>query len=54
MKSYTQEGRKIMDAIEGFRMYLSTTEKERYLLMNPPKKLFSYTKIFAFMPSHWM
>ena len=27
-----------MDAIEGFRMYLSTTEKERYNLMNPPKQ----------------
>lgn len=38
MKKYTSEGRKTMDAIEGFRMFLSTTEKDRYNLMNPPKQ----------------
>lgn len=27
-----------MDAIEGFRMFLSITEKDRYNLMNPPKQ----------------
>jgi uncharacterized membrane protein YgcG len=29
MKNYTPEGRKLLDQIEGFRMYMSTAEKER-------------------------
>jgi len=29
MKNYTPEGRKLMDQLEGFRMYMSTAEKER-------------------------
>ncbi len=29
MKNYTPDGRKLLDQIEGFRMYMSTAEKER-------------------------
>jgi len=48
MKAPTIEGRKVMDKIEGFKMYLMTTEKEKMYLYNPPKvdqKLFE-----AFLP----
>jgi uncharacterized membrane protein YgcG len=36
MRAPTRMGRKIMDQLEGFRMYLSVAEKDRMNLMNPP------------------
>ncbi|MCE5193789.1 MAG: DUF2207 domain-containing protein [Candidatus Cryosericum sp.] len=38
LKSYTPEGRKLLGQIAGFRMYLSTTEKDRMNLLNPPER----------------
>jgi uncharacterized membrane protein YgcG len=38
LKAPTLYGRKIMDQIEGFRMYLSVAEKERLEALNPPEK----------------
>lgn len=38
IKSYTGEGRKLMDSIEGFRMFLKTADEQRFNAMNPPKK----------------
>jgi len=36
MRAPTRMGRKVMDQLEGFRMYLSVAEKDRMNLMNPP------------------
>jgi uncharacterized membrane protein len=38
LKAPTFAGRKIMDQIEGFKLYLSVAEKERLNLLNPPEK----------------
>jgi uncharacterized membrane protein YgcG/translation initiation factor 2 beta subunit (eIF-2beta)/eIF-5 len=38
IKAYTSEGRKTMDKIEGFRMYLKTADEQRLDAMAPPKK----------------
>ena len=38
MKAPTMYGRKIMDQIEGFKLYLSIAESKRLNLLNPPKK----------------
>jgi uncharacterized membrane protein YgcG len=38
LKAPTLSGRKIMDQIEGFKMYLSVAEKDRLNLLNPPEK----------------
>lgn len=38
MKAPTTAGRRLMDEIEGFRMYLDTAEKDRLNLENPPEK----------------
>ncbi|KHK04002.1 DUF2207 domain-containing protein [Desulfovibrio sp. TomC] len=38
LKAPTQEGRRIMDALEGFRLYLSVGERERLELLNPPER----------------
>jgi hypothetical protein len=38
LKAYTVNGRKLMDQIEGFKMYLSVAEKERLNFLNPPEK----------------
>jgi uncharacterized membrane protein YgcG len=38
LKAPTLAGRKIMDQIEGFKLYLSVAEKERLNLLNPPEK----------------
>lgn len=38
MKAPTQSGRKILDQIDGFRMYLSCAEKDRLNILNPPEK----------------
>lgn len=37
LKAPTLAGRKIIDKIYGFKMYLSTAEKERLNLLNPPE-----------------
>ncbi|HMT30355.1 MAG TPA: DUF2207 domain-containing protein [Bacteroidia bacterium] len=38
MKSYTREGQKTRDAIEGFKMYLVTADQHRLNMLNPPEK----------------
>jgi uncharacterized membrane protein YgcG len=38
LKAPTLSGRKLMDKIEGFKLYLSVAEKERLNIMNPPEK----------------
>ncbi len=38
MKAPTRRGRKVMDEIEGFRMYLATAEQERLATLHPPEK----------------
>ncbi|HEX9881502.1 MAG TPA: DUF2207 domain-containing protein, partial [Hyphomicrobium sp.] len=38
LKAPTLAGRKLMDEINGFRMYLGVAEKERLNLLNPPER----------------
>ena len=38
LKAPTLQGRKIIDQIEGFKMFLTVTEKERLNFLNPPEK----------------
>jgi len=38
LKAPTISGRKVMDELEGFRMYMATAEKERLNMLNPPDK----------------
>ena len=38
LKAPTRSGRGVMDEIEGFRLYLSIAEKERFAMLNPPDK----------------
>jgi len=38
LKAPTREGRRVMDAIEGFKHYLSVAEAERLNLQNPPDR----------------
>jgi uncharacterized membrane protein YgcG len=38
LQAPTVEGRKVMDQIEGFRLYLSVAEEDRLEAMNPPDK----------------
>lgn len=38
LKAPTRLGRKVIDQIEGFRMYLSVAEKDRLNILNPPEK----------------
>jgi uncharacterized protein (TIGR04222 family) len=38
IKAPTVNGRRLMDEIEGFRMYLSTAEQERLNLLHPPER----------------
>lgn len=38
LKAPTVEGRKIMDQIDGFKLFLSTTERYRINQLNPPNK----------------
>lgn len=38
VRAYTIEGRKLMDEIEGFKLFLSVTEKDRLAFHNPPEK----------------
>ena len=38
LKAPTRAGRKIMDALEGFRLYMQVAEKDRLNLLNPPER----------------
>jgi uncharacterized membrane protein len=38
LKAPTRAGRKVLDAIEGFRTFLVATEKDRLNMLNPPQK----------------
>ena len=38
IKAYTPEGRKVMDKIEGFKMFLKAADEQRMNFVNPPKK----------------
>ncbi|WP_373503782.1 DUF2207 domain-containing protein [Aestuariivirga sp.] len=38
LRAPTEPGRKLMDQIEGFRMYLSTAEENRLNVLHPPEK----------------
>ncbi len=38
LKSPTSFGRKVLDEIEGFRLFLSATEQDRFEKMHPPEK----------------
>lgn len=38
LKAPTRAGRKIMDKIEGFKMFLAVAEKDRLNLLNPPEQ----------------
>ena len=49
LTAYSPEGRKLMDSIEGFRMFLTTADENRFDTMNPPKKsLALYEKYLPF------
>ncbi|MGB3008056.1 MAG: DUF2207 domain-containing protein, partial [Chitinophagaceae bacterium] len=49
LAAYSPEGRKLMDKIEGFRMFICTTDEKRFDMMNPPKKsLELYEKYLPF------
>jgi len=49
LEAYSPEGRKLMDKIEGFRMFLSTADESRFDLMNPPEKTLAlYEKYLPF------
>lgn len=38
MPAYSKQGRKLMDELQGFRMYLATAEERRFDKLNPPEK----------------
>ncbi len=38
LRAHTPMGRKLLDGIEGFRMYLTTAEKSRLNILNPPDR----------------
>lgn len=38
MPAYNQQGRKLLDELLGFRMYLATAEEKRFDKLNPPEK----------------
>jgi hypothetical protein len=38
LKIHMQEGQRILDQIEGFKMYLGVAEKDRLNLENPPER----------------
>jgi uncharacterized membrane protein YgcG len=38
LRAPTEPGRKLMDQIEGFKLYLSTAEEDRLNVLNPPEK----------------
>ncbi len=49
IKAYTVEGRKVMDKIEGFKMFLTAADEQRLNDMNPPQKTIElYEKYLPF------
>lgn len=49
LRAYSPEGRLLVDKIEGFRMFLSTTDEQRFDMMNPSgKSLELYEKYLPF------
>ncbi len=38
LKKFTNEGRKVMEELEGFKLYLTVVEKERLKFFNPPQE----------------
>jgi hypothetical protein len=38
LRAPTEKGRRLLDQIEGFRLYLSTAEEERLKVLHPPEK----------------
>jgi uncharacterized membrane protein YgcG len=38
MPAYNLQGRKLLDELQGFRMYLATAEEKRFDKLNPPEK----------------
>ena len=49
MRAYSPAGRLLKDKIEGFRMFISATDENRFDTMNPPKKsLELYEKYLPF------
>ena len=38
LKAPTLKGRRVLDRVEGFRLYLSVAEKDRLNMLNPPEK----------------
>ena len=38
LRAPTVSGRKVLDQLEGFRMYMKTAEEERLKILNPPEK----------------
>ncbi|MGB9141106.1 MAG: DUF2207 domain-containing protein [Aestuariivirga sp.] len=38
LRAPTLSGRKVLDQLEGFRMYMATAEEERLKVLNPPEK----------------
>ncbi|MBL7726386.1 MAG: DUF2207 domain-containing protein [Dinghuibacter sp.] len=38
IKAYTPEGRKVMDQVEGFKMFLTAADEQRINFVNPPEK----------------
>nr|WP_246198049.1 DUF2207 domain-containing protein [Solidesulfovibrio aerotolerans] len=38
LKAPTPQGRRIMDALDGFRLYLSVAERDRLNILNPPQR----------------
>lgn len=49
LPSYSQRGREVMDQVEGFRMFLSTADAQRFDAMAPPEKTLElYEKYLPF------
>jgi uncharacterized membrane protein YgcG len=49
LRAYSPEGQQLVDKIEGFRMFLSTADENRFNMMSPPKKsLELYEKYLPF------
>lgn len=49
LAAYSPDGRKLMDKIEGFRMFLSTADEKRLDMLNPPEKTLElYEKYLPF------
>jgi uncharacterized membrane protein len=38
LRAPTVSGRRVLDQLEGFRMYMTTAEEERLKILNPPEK----------------